>query len=193
MTGSTADCLGLYEGDQDRSGANSVIRSRLVISFCNQKLSGELMASKHDQLKELLEPVVESMGCQLWGLEYFSQGRHSTVRLYIDGPDGVTLEDCERVSRQVSSVMDVEDPVTGEYSLEVSSPGMDRPLYTLEHFTAYIGEQVSIKLRSAFDGRRKFTGLLSSVEDEDVVVVVDGNEYLLPIESIEKANVIPRF
>ncbi len=151
------------------------------------------MASKHDQLKELLEPVVESMDCQLWGLEYFSQGRHSTVRLYIDGPDGVTLEDCERVSRQVSSVMDVEDPITGEYSLEVSSPGMDRPLYTLEHFTAYVGEQVSIKLRSAFDGRRKFTGLLNGVEDEDVVVVVDGNEYLLPIESIEKANVIPRF
>ncbi len=151
------------------------------------------MASKHDQLKELLEPVVESMDCQLWGLEYFSQGRHSTVRLYIDAPDGVTLEDCTRVSRQVSSVMDVEDPITGEYSLEVSSPGMDRPLYTLAHFATYAGEQVSIKLRSAFEGRRKFTGLLNGVEDEDVVVVVDDNEYLLPIELIEKANIIPRF
>ncbi|BFM18312.1 ribosome maturation factor RimP [Maricurvus nonylphenolicus] len=151
------------------------------------------MASKHDQLKELLEPVVESMECQLWGLEYFSQGRHSTVRLYIDKEGGVNLEDCEKVSRQVSSVMDVEDPIAGEYSLEVSSPGMDRPLYTLEQFAAYTGEQVSIKLRSAFEGRRKFTGLLNGVEDDDVLVVVDDNEYLLPLELIEKANIIPRF
>jgi ribosome maturation factor RimP len=151
------------------------------------------MASKHDQLKELLEPVVESMECQLWGLEYFSQGRHSTVRLYIDKEGGVNLEDCEKVSRQASSVMDVEDPIAGEYTLEVSSPGMDRPLYTLEHFAAYTGEQVSIKLRSAFEGRRKFTGLLNGVEDDDVLVVVDDNEYLLPLELIEKANIIPRF
>ena len=151
------------------------------------------MASKHDELKALLEPVVESLDCQLWGLEYFSQGRHSTVRLYIDKPGGVMLEDCEKVSRQVSSVLDVEDPITGEYSLEVSSPGVDRPLYTLEHFTAYIGEQVSIRLRSAFDGRRKFTGLLSGIEDGDVKVVVGDDEFLLPIDSIEKANIVPRF
>ncbi len=151
------------------------------------------MASKHDELKALLEPVVESLDCNLWGLEYFSQGRHSTVRLYIDKPDGVTLEDCEKVSRQVSSVLDVEDPITGEYSLEVSSPGVDRPLYTLEHFAAYVGEQVSVRLRSAFEGRRKFTGLLSGIEGDDVKVVVGEDEYLLPIDSIEKANVIPRF
>lgn len=151
------------------------------------------MASKHDQLTELLAPVVESMGCELWGLEYFSQGRHSTLRLYIEHPDGVGLEECEQVSRQVSSVMDVEDPITGEYTLEVSSPGMDRPLYTLEHFTRYTGEQVAIKLRSAFEGRRKFSGLLRGVEGDDVLVVVDEHEYMLPIEMIEKANIIPRF
>lgn len=151
------------------------------------------MASKHDELKALLQPVVEAMDCELWGLEYFSQGRHSTVRLYIDGPDGVSLEDCERVSRQVSSVLDVEDPITGEYSLEVSSPGMDRPLYTLEHFARFAGEQVAIRLRTAFEGRRKFTGLLNGVEADDVLVVVDETEYLLPIELIDKANIIPRF
>lgn len=151
------------------------------------------MASKHDLLTELLTPVVESMGCQLWGLEYFSQGRHSTLRLYIDRPEGVGLEECERVSRQVSSVMDVEDPITGEYTLEVSSPGVDRPLYTLEQFARYAGEQVSIRLRSAFEGRRKFSGLLRGVEGDDVLVVVDQHEYLLPIEMIEKANIIPRF
>ena len=151
------------------------------------------MASKHDLLTELITPVVESLGCQLWGLEYFSQGRHSTLRLYIEHADGVGLEQCEQVSRQVSSVLDVEDPITGEYTLEVSSPGIDRPLYTLEQFTRYVGEQVSIKLRSAFEGRRKFTGLLRGVEDDDVLIVVDEHEYLLPIEMIEKANIIPRF
>lgn len=151
------------------------------------------MASKHDLLTALLQPVVASLDCELWGLELFSKGRETVVRLYIDRADGVTLEDCEKVSRQVSSVMDVEDPIASEYTLEVSSPGMDRPLYTLDQFARYIGEQVSIRLRSAFEGRRKFTGLLNGVEDEDVLVVVDDNEYLLPIELIEKANIIPRF
>lgn len=151
------------------------------------------MASKHDQLTALLEPVVESMGCQLWGLEYFSQGRHSTLRLYIDHPDGIGLAECERVSRQVSSVLDVEDPIAGEYTLEVSSPGMDRPLYTLEQFARYLGEQVAVRLRSAFEGRRKFQGELRAVEGDEVVVVVDEHEYVLPIELIEKANIIPRF
>ncbi len=152
------------------------------------------MASKHDQLVELLTPVVESLGCELWGLEYFTQGRHSTLRLYIDRPEiGVGLAECEAVSRQVSSVLDVEDPIAGEYTLEVSSPGMDRPLYTLEQFARYAGEQVEIKLRSAFEGRRKFKGILRGVEEDEVLVVVEDHEYMLPIELIDKANIIPRF
>ena len=89
--------------------------------------------------------------------------------------------------------MDVEDPIAGEYTLEVSSPGMDRPLYTLEHFSRFAGEMVAIRLRSAFEGRRKFSGLLRGVEGDDVLVVVDEHEYLLPIEMIDKANIIPRF
>ena len=151
------------------------------------------MTSKHDQLVQLLTPVVESFECELWGLEYFSQGRHSTLRLYIDRPDGIGVEHCERVSRQASSVLDVEDPITGEYTLEVSSPGIDRPLYRLEQYQRYQGEQVSLRLRSAFEGRRKFTGLLNGVEGEDVLIVVDGHEYLLPVDLIEKANIVPRF
>lgn len=151
------------------------------------------MASKHDVLTELLGPVVESLGCELWGLEYFSQGRHSTVRLYIDRPEGIGLAECEQVSRQVSSVLDVEDPITGEYTLEVSSPGVDRPLYTLSHFSRYVGEQISMTLRTAFEGRRKFSGVLRGVEGEDVLIVVNDHEYLFPIEQIEKANIVPRF
>lgn len=103
------------------------------------------------------------------------------------------MDDCAEVSRQVSSVLDVEDPISSEYTLEVSSPGMERPLFTLEQFASHAGEQVKIKLRSPFEGRRNFQGLLRGVEEQDVVVQVDDQEFLLPIDSIDKANIIPSF
>jgi len=151
------------------------------------------VSSKLEQLQALLAPVVEALGYVCWGVEYISQGRHSLLRVYIDHPNGILVEDCEAVSRQVSGVLDVEDPITNEYTLEVSSPGMDRPLFTLVQFAAHVGEQVKVKLRSPFEGRRNFQGLLRGVEDQDVVVQVDEHEYLLPIEMIDKANVVPRF
>jgi len=151
------------------------------------------VSSKLEQLQALLAPVIEALGYVCWGVEYISQGRHSLLRVYIDHPNGILVEDCEAVSRQVSGVLDVEDPITNEYTLEVSSPGMDRPLFTLEQFAAHVGEQVKVKLRSPFEGRRNFQGLLRGVEDQDVVVQVDEHEYLLPIEMIDKANVVPRF
>ncbi|MBO3276695.1 Ribosome maturation factor RimP [compost metagenome] len=151
------------------------------------------MSSKLEQLQALLAPVVEALGYECWGLEYISQGRHSLLRVYIDRPEGILIDDCEAVSRQVSGVLDVEDPISGEYTLEVSSPGMDRPLFTLDQFARYVGEQVKIKLRTPFERRRNFQGILRGVEEQDVVVLVDNHEYLLPIESIDKANIIPRF
>ncbi len=151
------------------------------------------MSSKLEQLQALLAPVVEALGYQCWGVEFISQGKHSLLRVYIDHADGVLIEDCEKVSRQISAILDVEDPIPGEYTLEVSSPGMDRPLFTLEQFTAHVGEQVKIRLRSPYEGRRNFQGLLRGVEDQDIVVQVDQHEYLLPIDSIDKANIIPRF
>ncbi len=152
------------------------------------------MAGKQSQLVELLSPVVESLGCELWGLEYFAQGKKSMLRVYIDKkPDGVLIEDCERVSRQVSSVLDVEDPITGEYTLEVSSPGMDRPLFKLEQYQAYVGEKLSVKLRIGFEGRKKFRGLLKGIENEEIILEVDKEEYLLPFELIDKASVVPRY
>lgn len=151
------------------------------------------MSSKLEQLQALLAPVVEALGYQCWGVEFISQGRHSLLRVYIDHPDGILIEDCEKVSRQISGVLDVEDPISGEYTLEVSSPGMDRPLFTLEQFAAHVGAQVKIRLRSPYEGRRNFHGVLCGVEEQDVVVQVDNHEYLLPIESIDKANIIPRF
>ena len=144
-------------------------------------------------MQALLAPVIEALGYECWGLEFLSQGRHSLLRIYIDHADGILVEDCEKVSRQVSGVLDVEDPISNEYTLEVSSPGMDRPLFALEQFAKHAGELVKIKLRSPYEGRRNFQGSLRGVEEQDVVVLVDDHEYLLPIDLIEKANIVPRF
>lgn len=151
------------------------------------------MASKQEILHNLIDPVVASLGCELWGLEYLTQGRYTTLRIFIDGPNGVSLDDCEKVSRQVSAVMDVEDPIDGEYTLEVSSPGMDRPLYTPAHYARYLGETVSLRLRMAREGRRKFKGDIVKVEGADVTLNVDGKEILIPVDAIDKANIVPRF
>lgn len=149
--------------------------------------------AKDTQLTEMLAPVVESMGFIFWGLEYSAQGRHTLLRIFIDHEDGINIDQCAEVSRQLSSVLDVEDPISQDYTLEVSSPGMDRPLFTLEQFQRYANHIVDLRLRMPFDGRRKFKGQLIGVEQEDVVLFVDGHEYLLPIELIEKANVVPQF
>ena len=149
--------------------------------------------AKESLLNELLAPVVESMGYTFWGLEYLSQGKDTVLRVFIDHKNGINVDDCASVSRQISSVMDVEDPITQIYNLEVSSPGMDRPIFTLEQYTLLAGNIIDVRLRMAFDGRRKFKGQLIGVEQEDIVLRVDDNEYLLPVELIEKANVVPQF
>lgn len=149
------------------------------------------MARKDQQITQMLRTTVEALGYDLWGIEYLSQGRHSLLRVYIDREQGINVDDCALVSEQVSAVMDVEDPITGEYTLEVSSPGMDRLLFELEQYSTYIGEIVELKLRSAFEGRRNFKGVLKGIEGEDIVVQVDDHEYLLPHSAVEKARVQP--
>jgi len=150
------------------------------------------VAGKADQIQQLLESTVEAMGFELWGVEFLSQGRHSLLRVYIDGENGVNIDDCAAVSEQVSGVLDVEDPVPGEYTLEVSSPGMDRLLFKLDQYPAYVGEELELRLRSPFEGRRKFRGILKGIEGEDVVLQVEDHEYLLPHDAIEKARIRPR-
>lgn len=163
------------------------------------------MSSVQNKLTALIEPVVESLGCELWGLEYMVQGRQATLRIYIEKAaepecaadakkeSGVGLHDCEKVSRQVSSVLDVEDPIASHYTLEVSSPGMDRPLFSLAHYQSSVGEKVSIKLSRKFDDRKNFIGVIAGVEDDEVILRVEEEEYVLPIELIDKANIIPTF
>ena len=131
--------------------------------------------------------------CELWGLELQSGGKRKLLRIYIDSEDGIGVEDCERVSRQSSSILDVEDAINGEYVLEVSSPGMDRPLYELAQYEKYKGEDISLRLRFPYDGRRNFKGRLVGIDGDEIVLVVADTEYLFPIEGIDKANVVPRF
>jgi ribosome maturation factor RimP len=151
------------------------------------------MAATDAKFRDLIEPVVTALGFELWGVEYHTGSRQALLRVYIEGENGVQVDDCAKVSRQLGSLFDVEDPIAGEYTLEVSSPGMDRPLYTKAQFEQYVGENVKVRLRVAFEGRKKFSGHLTGVEGDDVVVAVDNDEYLLPLELIDKANVVPRF
>lgn len=160
-----------------------------IFCFC----SGVFMASIQERLTEMFEPVASALGCELWGVEYMAQGRRALLRVYIDKEGGIGVDDCEKVSRQVSSVLDVEDPIQSEYTLEVSSPGMDRPLFKLEQFEVSVGETVAVRLRLPFEGRRKFTGLLKGIENEEIVLEVDNEEYVLPYELVDKANIVPQF
>jgi ribosome maturation factor RimP len=132
---------------------------------------------------------VEALGFELWGVELLSQGRHSVLRLYIDRDAGISVDDCALVSGQVGAVLDVEDPIAGDYTLEVSSPGLDRRLFELEQYARFAGEQIDLKLRVPYEGRRRFQGILKGVEDEDIVVQVDDHEYLLPFDQVDKARV----
>jgi len=151
------------------------------------------MAGVHSQLESLIEPVVESLGCELWGFDYISQGKKSVLRIFIDKAEGVLVDDCEAISRQVSSILDVEDPIRSEYTLEVSSPGMDRRLYKLSQYSEFIGQMMAVKLRMNFEGRRNFSGMLKGIEDDEVILEVDNEEYILPFELIDKANIVPTF
>lgn len=151
------------------------------------------MATKDAVLNALIEPVVTAMGFELWGIEQIAQGKHSRLVVYIDSPDGITVDHCADVSRQISGILDVEDPISGQYQLEVSSPGMDRPLFTLDQFERYKGDTVALRLSAPFNGRRKFKGLLAGVEGDEVLLHLDGEEYCFPIDGIDQARVVPRF
>ena len=152
------------------------------------------MAVADSRIRQLLQPVVEALGCELWGVDLQTGAKTKLLRIYTDKDDDlVGIEDCERVSRQASSILDVEDVINGEYILEVSSPGMDRPLYEIGQYEKYVGEDISLRLRFPYEGRRNFKGRLTGVDGDEIILVVTDHEYLFPVEGIEKANVVPRF
>lgn len=144
-------------------------------------------------LKTLLEPAVQAQGCVLWGIEYLGQGRHSVLRIYIDAESGVTVDLCAAVSHQLSAVLDVNDPISGEYTLEVSSPGLDRPLFTADQYRSYIGGNISVRMSHAHQGRRKVLGVLTGVTETEISVNENGQEFLIPVEKILRSHVVPKF
>ncbi len=153
----------------------------------------EEIGRRSARIEELITPAVEGLGCAVWGVELKTQGRKTTLVVYIDREEGVSIEDCEAVSHQVSGILDVEDPIAGEYTLEVSSPGIDRILFRMEQYAESVGETLDVRLKEPFEGRRRLKGRLAGVEDGDIVLQVDGDEYLLPLDWIQRARVVPRF
>lgn len=153
------------------------------------------MQANMQTLRDLLEPSIESMGYELVYMEQGQgEGRTDTVlRLYIDAPGGILVDDCAKVSRQVGAIMDIEDPIRGNYSLEVSSPGSDRPLAKLAHFEAQIGENVRVVTRDYILGRRRFKGELLEANEDQIVVTVDGEDYEIPFSEVETARLVPEF
>ena len=151
------------------------------------------MATLEQNLQEMLQGAVEDLGCELWGIECQRAGRFMTVRLFIDKEGGVTVDDCADVSRQVSAILDVEDPIADKYNLEVSSPGLDRPLFTLPQFERYIGQEIAVHLRIPVMERRKWQGKVERIENDMVTLIVDGQEQVLVFGNIQKANVVAKF
>jgi ribosome maturation factor RimP len=160
------------------------------------------MASKVEVIQQLVEPVIVALGYQLWGIEYLGQGRHTLLRIFIDKMGGINVDDCAEVSRQVSSILDVEDPIKDEYTLEVSSPGLDRILFRPEHYQQNIGATVKVRLQQNVNGRRNYVGLLQAIEQIgqevrqeqvqawEIVVIVDNETFRLPVSMIEKAHLV---
>ncbi len=154
---------------------------------------GVTLATLERKLVEMLKAPVEALGHQLWGLEYIQAGKHSILRLYIDNEKGIFIEDCAEASRQVSAVLDVEDPISSEYTLEVSSPGVDRPLFTAEQYQAYIGETVKVQLTMPVAGSRNLKGTVTGVDGQMLNLSVDGNELIVALDNIRKGNLIAKF
>jgi len=144
------------------------------------------------ELQKLLVPVVTALDYELIGVIRLSQGSNNVVlRVYIDHPNGINLVDCERVSDQVNGILSVSNLIKGHYTLEVSSPGLERPLFTLAHFIRFVGHKVKVHLRQPVHERRNFTGTLQRVQGHDVIVMVCKTEYSLPYDQIDKAHIVP--
>jgi len=143
-----------------------------------------------DEIAEIVKPLIEELGYELWGCEYLPQRKHSLLRIYIDKEGGIALEDCERLSKRLSALLDVEDPISGNYSLEISSPGIPRPLFYKEQYKRYFGFEINLKLFKPINGRRKFTGTIVDVNEEILTLKVGEEIIEIQFPHIVKANLI---
>ena len=153
------------------------------------------MLQNNDALWEMVEPVVTGLDYDLVEIEYLSQDGINILRIYIDQETGITADDCAKVSLQLSALFDVEEPVRSRYNLEVSSPGIDRPLRKKSDFERFAGNRIKVKMTMpiGLENRRNFTGTLIGVEADKAKIEVDGEEYELPIAAIEKARIVPKY
>ncbi len=144
-----------------------------------------------DKLKGLVLPAIKSKDFELYYLEYVKEGGQNIFRVYIDSENGVTLDNCVSVSRAISDILDIEDPISDEYNLEVSSPGVFRDLYTEAHYNKYIDYDVAVKLSSLLNGKKKYEGILRAFDEANMVVEVDKEEVIIPREKIFMVSLNP--
>ncbi|WP_017414499.1 ribosome maturation factor RimP [Clostridium tunisiense] len=144
-----------------------------------------------EKLNKLALPIVESNGFELYYLEYVKEAGQNIFRIYIDSDNGVALDSCVKVSRAISDVLDVEDPISEEYNLEVSSPGVFRTLYTEKHLSRYIDNPVLVNLNSLVDGKKKYDGILKSFDEENIVLSVESSEVVLPRSKVSAVSLNP--
>ena len=146
------------------------------------------------EFHDLLTPLLADLGLSLWGIEYNLGAGNSLLRVYIDVDDRpVSVEDCETVSRELSALLDVNDPIPGNYTLEVSSPGVDRLLFTAQQFQRNVGETVKVALNMAVDGRKRFQGPIVNVADERITITQDGVEVNMAHANIQSARIVPDY
>ena len=151
------------------------------------------MKQAPEHLVDLIEPIVEGLGYECVGIEYSPHPTHGMLRIYIDSPNGILLDDCTKVSHQLSGMLDVEDPIPGEYQLEVSSPGSDRPFFKLSQFQQFVGSTVNVHLFKPIDKRRKLTGVIQGVEGDSVLLLEGEQTFKVPFQAMSKARLVPEY
>jgi len=163
-----------------------------ALFFCVKEGKAE-MKQAPEHLVELIEPIVEGLGYECVGIEYNPHPKHGMLRIYIDSEEGILLDDCTKVSHQLSGMLDVEDPIQGEYQLEISSPGEDRPFFKLSQFERFVGSTVTVNLFKPIEKRRKITGLIQAVEGDDVMLQEGEQTFKVPFHAMSKARLVPEY
>ena len=151
------------------------------------------MKQAPEHLINLIEPIIEGLGYECVGIDYNPHPKHGLLRIYIDSENGILVEDCSKVSHQISGVLDVEDPIQGNYHLEVSSPGAERPFYKISQFEQFIDSTVMVNLFKAIDGRKKITGVIVKVEDDIITLQESEQIYTVPFDAMSKARLVPEY
>jgi len=145
-------------------------------------------------VSKIIQPTINALGMVLWGVEHVQKGKYSVLRIFIDSEGGIeggiTVTDCAKVSRQISGLLDVESPISGEYTLEVSSPGLDRPLFKVDQFEKFVGDEVKVQMRVPIEGKRRFKGVIESVSGETICLKKEEETFKLQHSEIDKASVV---